>query len=121
MAHILKIPTHVDPRGGLSVIEEILPFDIKRVYYIYNAIGLRGGHRHHRTRQGLVCPIGSCVIYVNDGKTEATYKLDSPDKLLIVEASDWHTMSEFTADCVLFVLASEKYNREDYIDEPYKN
>lgn len=121
MAHIIEVPTHLDSRGGLSVIEDILPFEIKRVYYIYDAKGERGGHRHHKSIQALVCPIGQCTIYVDNGKSETTYVLDSPSKLLVVETVDWHTMSQFSSDCVLLVLASEKYNKEDYIDEPYTN
>jgi dTDP-4-dehydrorhamnose 3,5-epimerase-like enzyme len=119
MAYILDIPTFEDQRGNLSVLDEIVPYEIKRVYYITKAIGQRGGHRHIKTIQGLVCVSGSCSVYCDDGKKRETILLDSPKKLLIVEPKDWHTMQDFSSDCVLLVISSEHYDRRDYIDEPY--
>ena len=68
MAYIIKLPTYADERGSLTVVEKLLPFDIKRFYYIYNATSQRGGHRHKKTTQALICLGGSCEIYVNNGK-----------------------------------------------------
>lgn len=112
------------PKGGpelgyLTVIEKVLPFEVKRVYYIYQAKGVRGGHRHKKTVQALVCVAGQCKIHCNNGKTKEDVWLDNPNRLLILEPEDWHTMSEFSADAVLLVLASELYDRADYIDEEY--
>jgi len=119
MAHILDLPTFQDNRGDLTVVEKILPFEIKRFYYIYNVTSIRGGHRHYKTRQALICLGGSCEIYVNDGEKEQIYMLDDPSKCLIVEAKDWHTMDKFTKNATLLVFASEFYNVNDYIDEAY--
>ncbi len=119
MAYIISAPTFIDERGSLSVVDNILPFNIKRLFYIYNATAKRGGHRHKKNIQALICLNGSCEIYVNDGKTESLFILDSPDKCLIVEAKDWHTMDKFSKGSVLFVLASEYYDKNDYIDEMY--
>lgn len=119
MAYVLEIPTFTDSRGSLSVLDEIVPYEIKRVYFITKAIGKRGGHRHIDTIQGLVCVSGSCSVFCDDGKNRETFILDSSTKLLIVEPKDWHTMQDFSENCVLLVISSEHYDRNDYIDEPY--
>ncbi len=120
MAKLIEIPTFSDARGNLSVVDEIIPFEIKRVYYIYRAEGARGGHRHKKTIQGLIAVSGSCEIFVDNGQNSETINLKSPDKLLIVNPEDWHTMQNFSSDCVLLVLSSEHYDRNDYIDQPYR-
>jgi hypothetical protein len=119
MAELIEIQTFKDKRGCLSVIDKLLDFEIKRVYYIYQAAGERGGHRHKKTKQFLVAVHGSCDVYVHNGVSEFTYKLNNPNQGLILETSDWHTMSNFSKDCVLLVLASEHYDVKDYIDEKY--
>ena len=121
MAKIINLPTVSDERGSLSIIEKIADFDIKRVYYIYNTDGKqRGGHRHKKTKQLLVCINGSCDVFCeNELKENNTFLLDSFEKCLLVEAKDWHTMQNFSKDCVLLVLASEYYDQDDYIDERY--
>lgn len=121
MAKIINLPTMSDERGNLSIIEKIADFDIKRVYYIYNTDGKqRGGHRHKQTKQLLVCVSGSCDVFCEgDLKETNTFSLDNPSTCLLVEAKDWHTMQNFSKDCVLLVLASEYYDKDDYIDERY--
>ena len=122
MAHFIKIPSYQDPRGSLSVIEKIIPFEIKRVYYIYGVPKpdiVRAGHRHKKTIQALICITGSCVISNNNGNIKEKFILDTPDKCLILKPEDWHTMDSFTKDAVLLVLASEFYDRNEYIDEGY--
>ena len=99
--------------------QDLIPFEIKRVYYIYDAIGKRGGHRHKNTDQALICLNGSCEIYLNNQGEESTVLLDSPEKCLIVHKDDWHTMDQFSKGSILLVLASTKYDVNDYIDEPY--
>ena len=119
MAHIIELPTFGDGRGNLSVLERVVPFAIRRVYFIHQAKGLRGGHRHRTNIQVLVAVTGSVRIHVNDGEARADYILDDPRRALLVECRDWHTMDDFSPDCVLLVLASELYDVADYIDEPY--
>lgn len=119
MPQIINLPTFSDERGSLTVIEKILPFEIKRIYYIYNATEKRGGHRHLKTVQALICVKGSCEIFINNGKTKNTVLLDSPEKCLILSPEDWHSMDNFSDDCVLLVLASEFFDKSDYIDEEY--
>lgn len=119
MAKFIDLPTFTDSRGSLTIIEHFSEFEVKRVYYIYDVIGKRGGHRHKKTIQGLICLSGSCEVYINDGTNEKTFKLDSPQKCLLVDPDDWHTMDAFSDSSILLVLASEYYDKEDYIDEPY--
>ncbi len=119
MAHFLPLTTLVDPRGSLTVIDKVLPYEIKRIYYIYNVTQKRGGHRHKVTTQGLICVKGSCTVFVDDGHTQTTFVLDSPEKCLIVEPKDWHEMDNFSSDAVLMVIASHSYDVNDYIDKPY--
>ena len=119
MPYILILPTFTDHRGDLTVIEKSLPFEVKRVYYIYNASDLRGGHRHKLTQQALVCLSGVCEVLTNDGHEQKTFLLDKPDKCLIVDPKDWHTMKNDSKRAVLLVLASEYFDKEDYIYESY--
>ena len=119
MAYIIDVPSYTDNRGNLVVIEKILPFEIKRVYYIYNAHGIRGGHRHKRNIQALVCINGQCIISNNDGEKTEDFLLDTPQKILILEEKDWHTMHSFSENAVLLALASEYYDEDDYIEEEY--
>jgi len=119
MAHIIELPTFTDDRGSLTVVEQLIPFEIKRFYYIYNATIKRGGHRHKKTIQALITLGGSCEIYVNDGKKENTFLLDSPSKCLILNPNDWHTMDKFSKGSTLLVFSSELYDQNDYIDEKY--
>lgn len=120
MAHIIDLKTFTDTRGNLTVIERVIPFNIKRIFYIYGVDdSVRGGHRHHKTIQAAFCIKGSCKIKNNDGVAEQVFDLDQPNKCLILETQDWHTMFDFSPDAILMVLASEYFNPEDYIYEAY--
>ncbi len=119
MARLIELPTFADERGELNVLETAVPFPVRRVYFIHHAQGLRGGHRHRRNVQLLVAVAGSVEIHVNDGRGKTDYRLVTPRQGLLLEAPDWHTMDNFSKDCVLLVLASQAYDVNDYIDEPY--
>lgn len=120
MARIIDLKTFTDKRGNLTVIEKVIPFDIKRIFYIYGVDeSKRGGHRHKKTIQAAICIKGSCTIYNNNGATEQEFKLDQPNKCLIIEPQDWHTMYHFSPDAILMVLASEYFDESDYIFQPY--
>ena len=122
MAYLLDLKTFADKRGNLTVIEKTIPFDIKRIFYIYGVDeSVRGGHRHHTTIQAAICIQGSCHISNNDGSSEEEYTLDRPDKCLVLEPKDWHIMHNFSKDAILMVLASEYFDPNDYIFEPYVN
>lgn len=120
MAKIIDIRTFTDARGNLTVIEKVLPFDIKRIFYIYGVdSSVRGGHRHRKTYQAAICLKGHCIVYNNDGLNEDTFILDNPAKCLLLEPKDWHQMHDFTPDAILMVLASEYFDPGDYIFEKY--
>ncbi|MBU0743761.1 MAG: FdtA/QdtA family cupin domain-containing protein [Gammaproteobacteria bacterium] len=121
MAYILNLRKILEPKGSLVVIEKVLPFDIKRIYYIYDVPkGItRGGHKHRKNIQALVCVRGSCEVLVSANLTRTAYLLDSPDKCLILQPQDWHTMTNFTDNATLMVMASEYYDVNDYVlEEP---
>lgn len=120
MASIINLKTFTDKRGNLTVVEKVIPFDIKRVFYIYGVDeSKRGGHRHKATWQAAVCIKGSCTIYNNNGEQEETFELDAPHKCLLIEPADWHTMYNFTPDAILMVFASTFFDAGDYIFDPY--
>ena len=123
MAHIIELRNFSDPRGVLNVAQNQIPFDIKRVYWIYGVPSdvRRGGHRHHKSSQALICLGGSCSVFSNDGETQQHFVLDAPNKVLIVEPKDWHIMYDFSEQATLLVLASTPYDVSDYIDTPYSN
>jgi hypothetical protein len=121
MAQLLNLLTFTDKRGNLTVIEKVIPFSIKRVFYIYGVdTSVRGGHRHKVTRQAAICIQGCCRIYCDDGTKEELYYLDNPSKCLLIESIDWHYMDQFASNAILMVLASTYYDEDDYIFEPYK-
>lgn len=120
MARLVDLRTFTDARGNLTVIEKVLPFEIKRIFYIYGVdTSVRGGHRHHKTYQAAICIVGSCIISNNDGLKNEIFVLDNPSKCLLLEPKDWHQMHDFTPDSILMVLASEYFDAEDYIYEKY--
>ncbi|MDB5053209.1 MAG: WxcM domain protein [Bacilli bacterium] len=110
-----------DHRGFLTVIEgnTTIPFDIKRVFYIYGSKleVRRGSHAHFKTRQALICVSGHCEVSLDNLIRKENILLDSPVKVLLLEANDWHDMYNFSADCVLLVLASHHYDPQDYIHD----
>lgn len=120
MAHIVDLKTFIDKRGNLTVIENVLPFPIKRVFYIYGVDeSVRGGHRHHKTVQAAICIKGECKIYNNNSIEQEVFHLNKPSVCLILEPNDWHQMYDFSEDAILMVLASENFDEKDYIYEKY--
>jgi len=120
MAYLIDLKTFTDIRGNLTVIENILPFKIKRVFYIYGVDGsARGGHRHHKTIQAAICIKGRCKIRNHDGTDISIFSLRNPSQCLILEQKDWHEMFDFSKNAILMVLASENFDENDYIFERY--
>lgn len=110
---------HGDERGMLVAIEELkdIPFEIKRVYYMYNTkVDVhRGFHAHKSLEQILICIHGSCKVLLDNGKRKKVVSLERPYEGLYVSKNMWHEMYDFSEDAVLIVLASDFYNEEDYI------
>lgn len=114
-----------DERGSLIALEALskqVPFEIKRVYYIFGTKPnvIRGKHAHYKLKQLLICVSGSVDILIDDGKNKDTIRLDSPDKGLYIDGFIWREMHNFSQDAVLVVLASDYYNEEDYIRDYIK-
>lgn len=120
MANILIIPTFKDERGSLTVIEKVLPFEVKRIFYIYDVSSRRGGHGHIKTKIALVALNGSVDIYVQTPTQDETFKLSKPDEVLILDPEDWHEMYNFSKGSILLALCSLHYDKEDYFFEPYR-
>ena len=121
MANLIDLKTFTDKRGNLTVIEKVIPFEIKRIFYIYGVDdSVRGGHRHKTTFQAAICIAGSCIIENNDGTHQESFVLDSPAKCLIINPEDWHQMKNFTNDAILMVFASTYFDPDDYIYEKYQ-
>lgn len=110
---------HGDNRGQLIALEEFkdIPFEIKRVYYMYDtAEGVRRGfHAHRRLEQIMVCIHGRCKVLLDNGKEKKVVCLEKPYEGLYVGNDMWREMYDFSPDAVLMVLASDYYNEEDYI------
>lgn len=111
--------SHGDDRGQLIALEQEkeIPFEIKRIYYIYGTTeGVRRGfHAHKELKQVLVCVSGSCKLHFDDGTETKEILMDSPQKGVLVTGVIWREMYDFSEDAVLVVLASELYNEKDYI------
>ena len=120
MAKIINLKTFTDERGNLTVIEKAVPFDIKRIFYIYDVVdSVRGGHKHKKTLQAAICIKGSCKIRSFDGTNKDKFVLDKPNICLLIDPEDWHEMYDFTPDSILMVLASEYFDADDYDFDNY--
>lgn len=117
---LVKVNTKGDQDNGhLSFFEtkKDIPFDIKRIYYIYD-VPLeikRGMHAHKDLQQILWCPYGEIEVILDDGHQKESFLLDSPEKALFVLKGYWHDMYWRKENSVLCVAASDYYNEEDYI------
>jgi dTDP-4-dehydrorhamnose 3,5-epimerase-like enzyme len=122
MATLIDLKTFTDERGNLTVIEKVLPFDIKRIFYIYGVdYPVRGQHRHIKTIQAAICLQGCCTFNWDNNIENGIVDLNKPSVCLILQPQDWHTITNFSKDAILMVLASEQYDPLDYIYEPYTN
>lgn len=119
MKKITSFISHGDSRGQLIAIEQLkdIPFEIKRVYYIYDTLPnvRRGFHAHKNLKQLLVCTSGECKILLDDGENKEIVTLSQPTEGLFVEGCIWREMFDFSPDAVLMVLASDYYDESDYI------
>lgn len=115
---IITIPKIEDRRGNLSVIEnDTVPFDIKRVYYLYDVPSgaERGGHAHKNLQQFLVALSGSFDVVLNDGNEERIITLNKPYEGLLINSGIWRELQNFSSGSVCLVVASEVYIEDDYI------
>lgn len=115
---IIDLPKVNDQRGNLTFIEgqSHVPFEIKRVYYLYDVPGgaERGGHAHKKLQQVMIALAGSFDVLLDDGKQKTTVHLNCPYQGLYVSDMTWREMSNFSSGSVCLVLASTEYDESDY-------
>ncbi len=118
-AHIIDLPKIIDPRGNLSVIEELkqIPFKIERTYWIYDVPGgeMRGGHAYKENQEFIVALSGSFDVILDDGFEKKTFQLNRSYYGLYVPKGLWRQMENFSTNSLALVLASTIYNQDDYI------
>lgn len=119
MAELIHLPVITDPRGDLTFVEgnNHLPFDIKRVYYLYNVPvdAERGGHAHRELQQVVFALSGSFRITVDDGSKREEFWLRDPRQGVLIDRLIWREMDSFSQGAVCMVLASQPYDEADYI------
>lgn len=110
---------HSDRKGNLTVVQngDTLPFDVKRVYYLYDVPGgeSRGAHAHYNLEQLIIAASGSFRVTLDDGKCKRTFYLNRPYQGLHVKPGIWRDLDDFSSGAVCMVLASKVYNADDYI------
>ena len=112
---------HSDRKGNISVVENgiTVPFDVKRVYYLYDVPGgeSRGSHAHKELSQLIIAASGSFRVTLDDGNVKRSFTLNRPYQGLYVKPGIWRDLDDFSSGAVCMVLASEVYQPEDYIRE----
>lgn len=120
-ANIINLPKISDPRGNLSIIEQIkhCPFEIKRVHWIYDVPGGldRGGHAYKETEEFVVALSGSFDVVVDDGSIKKTYPLNRSYFGLYISKGMWRSMTNFSTNSLALVLSSTKYDENDYVSD----
>ena len=119
-AQMLEFPQNGDARGHLVVVEgqKDIPFEIKRIFYIYGSDStvVRGQHANKRSEFVLINVSGQCKVKTKDGKgNEAIYLLNRPHTGIYLPQLVWKDMYDFSEDSVLLCLSSEHYDPEEYI------
>lgn len=116
--NIINLPRINDPRGNLTFVEggHHIPFDIRRVYYLYDVPGgsERGGHAHKALRQLIIAMSGSFDIHLDDGQAKKTVHMNRSYNGLFVCPMIWREIDNFSSGAVCMVLASDYYNEDDY-------
>lgn len=116
---LIQLTRIYDPRGNLSLVENRreIPFDIKRVFWIYDVPGgdNRGGHAHKELFQFIVAANGSFHVNITDGEKKISYFLNHPYIGVLIPPGYWATQEDFSSGAVCLVMASDYYDEEDYI------
>ena len=125
---MIPLPKISDPRGNLSVIEELkdIPFTIERTYWIYDVPGgeIRGGHAFKENQEFIVALSGSFDVVLDNGIEKETFSLNRSYNGLYVPKGMWREMTNFSTNSLALILSSTKYDANDYIrdyDEFLKN
>ncbi|GGM95903.1 dTDP-6-deoxy-3,4-keto-hexulose isomerase [Dyadobacter beijingensis] len=119
MAQLINLKTITDTRGSLTVIERVIPFEIKRIFYVNGPEHFRqSGISRNGMRQAVICLKGSCHITSHTGIEEQHFVLDTADQCLLLAPEDSHRMRSFSDESILMVLASEPFEAEELAREP---
>ena len=115
---LINLPVYNDPRGNLTFIESNnhIPFEIKRVYYLYDVPGgaTRAAHGHKALHQLMIAMAGSFDVTLDDGKSKKTYSLNRSFYGIYIPPMMWRDLDNFSSGAVCMVLASEYYDEADY-------
>jgi len=115
---VIELPRITDPRGNLTFVEggRHAPFDIRRVYYLYDVPGgaERGGHGHRRLQQILIAMSGSFDVLLDDGRERRRFQLNRSYYGLYIAPMIWRELDNFSSGSVCLVLASDVYDEADY-------
>tara|TARA_R110002126_G_scaffold83973_1_gene204454 strand:- start:653 stop:1057 length:405 start_codon:yes stop_codon:yes gene_type:complete len=114
----IKIPVVEDMRGNLGFIQkDILPFEFKRIYYLFDvpSNAFRGGHSHVEQQEVLIALSGSFEVVLNDGFEKKSFVLNKPNIGLYIPNGIWRELENFSSGAVCLVLASDEFIEEDYI------
>lgn len=118
---IIELDKHHHDNGNLSVVEGMqqLPFNVNRVYYLYDIPGgsERGGHSHRKCHEFIIAVSGSFDVEIDDGCEKRTVSLNQSNKGLHVEPGIWRILNNFSSGSVCLVLASDCYEEADYVRE----
>lgn len=118
MITLIDIPKITDVRGNLGVVEkDVIPFNIKRVYYLYDvpSTAYRGGHSHIDQTELLIPLSGSFEVVLDNGKEKKSVLLNKPDKGLLIDKGIWRELQNFSSGSVCLVLSSGEFDEADYI------
>ncbi|WP_293872558.1 FdtA/QdtA family cupin domain-containing protein [Flavobacterium sp.] len=115
---IISIPKIHDTRGNIAVIEKnLLPFQMKRVYYLFDvpSSARRGGHAHKEQFELLIPLSGSFDVVLHDGNETQKVTLNKPDKGLLIKSNTWRELDNFSSGSICLVISSGEFSEEDYI------
>lgn len=117
---VMELPILKTESGSITALDHqdnLLPFIAKRIYYLYDvpAGETRGGHAHKNLHQLIVAASGSFDVVLDDGKMKRTITLNNPNYGLYVTPGIWRDLHNFSSGSILLVLASEKYDEDDYL------
>lgn len=118
MARLINLKTFTDTRGSLTVIERVIPFEIKRIFYVNGPDQFKSGRKS--MKQAVICLKGSCLISNHSGTEEQHFFLNTADQCLLLTHEDRYEMLEISADAILMVLAPELFELDERVHVPYQ-
>lgn len=106
-----KLPVFLDQKGGTCVSEfKDLPFEPKRMYFIFDVRQMRGGHAHQEEQEVFVCIKGSFKAKIHDGQESQIFEMNQPGQALYTDAMVWHEFDDFSLDAVMLAISSTAYD-----------